>query len=400
MQLHRIFKPEFKARVVMQLLTGVKSAAQLCREHSLSDQLLSNWKKQFLDKARAAFATTGATSAEQERIAELERLVGRLTLELEAAKKVLPLAPSRAEKRAVIAQLATPYPVTLLCALLPVSRSSYYYAARAPEETTVRQALEKLAAEFPTSGSRRLTAQLRRAPFRLLVNRKRVQRLMRELGLQVRTRRVAVRTTNSRHSLPRYPNLMQEREITQPDEVWVADITYIRLRHEFLYLAVVMDVYTRVIRGWQRGVGLGAELALGALEKALQHGTPQIHHSDQGVQYASTVYTARLLEVGAQLSRAEVGESAQNGYAERVIRTLKEEEVTLNDYADLADAERNLARFIDDVYRYQRIHSSLHYQTPAEYEAAWQAAAGTRRRSVANETALQRATARRQEPAV
>lgn len=272
----------------------------------------------------------------------------------------------------MIAQLETQYPVRLLCELLQVSRSSYYYEADEPDESTVCQALEKLAAEFPTYGSRRLTAQLRRAPFRLIVNRKRVQRLMIELGLQVRTKRIVVRTTNSRHSFPRYPNLVQDRVIAQPDEVWVADITYIKLRHEFIYLAVLMDVYTRVIRGWQLGVGLSADLALGALEKALQHGTPQIHHSDQGVQYASTVYTARLLEVGAQISMAEVGESAQNGYAERVIRTIKEEEVALNDYANLADAERNLARFIDDVYRYKRIHSSLKYQTPAEFEAAWQ----------------------------
>lgn len=159
-----------------------------------------------------------------------------------------------------------------------------------------------------------------------------------------------------------------------------------------------MDVYTRVLRGWQLGAGLGADLALGALDKALQHATPQIHHSDQGVQYASTVYTARLLAVGAQISMAEVGESAQNGYAERVIRTIKEEEVALNEYADLADAERNLERFIDEVYRYKRIHSSLQYQTPAEFEAAWRAQATAL--PVATKTGLQRATARRQEPAV
>lgn len=281
----------------------------------------------------------------------------------------------------MIAQLEPQYPVALLCELLQVSRSSYYYEAVEPDESTVCQALEKLAAEFPTYGSRRLTAQLRRAPFRLVVNRKRVQRLMIELGIQVRLKRIVVRTTNSRHSFPRYPNLVQGRVIAQPDEIWVADITYIKLRHEFIYLAVIMDVYTRVIRGWQLGVGLGADLALGALEKALQQGTPQIHHSDQGVQYASTVYTARLCDVGAQISMAEVGESAQNGYAERVIRTIKEEEVALNDYADLADAEQNLARFIDDVYRYKRIHSSLQYQTPAEFEAAWQT------KSVASATA-------------
>lgn len=271
----------------------------------------------------------------------------------------------------MIAQLETIYPVTLLCELLQLARSSYYYEAVAPDEDDVRTALEKLAAEFPTYGSRRLAAQLARAPYRLIVNRKRVQRLMIELGLQVRRKRLLVRTTNSRHGFPRYPNLVQDLVIAQPNEVWVADITYIKLRHEFIYLAVIMDVFTRVIRGWQLGVGLGADLALGALEKALQHGTPQIHHSDQGVQYASAVYTERLRAVGARISMAEVGESAQNGYAERVIRTIKEEEVALNDYADLAEAEQNLGRFIDDVYRYKRIHSSLKYQTPAEFEAAW-----------------------------
>lgn len=273
----------------------------------------------------------------------------------------------------MIAHLAPSHPVTLLCELLQVSRSSYYYETVEAEETEVCTALEKLAAEFPTYGSRRLSAQLARAPYRLKVNRKRVQRLMVELDIQVRKKRVTVRTTNSRHAFPRYPNLVQDLVITRPDEVWVADITYIRLRHEFIYLAVVMDVFTRVIRGWQLGVGLGAELALGALEKALQHGTPQIHHSDQGVQYASGDYTRRLRSVGARISMAEVGESAQNGYAERVIRTIKEEEVALNDYADVADAERHLERFIDEVYRDKRIHSSLKYQTPAEFEAAWQA---------------------------
>lgn len=272
----------------------------------------------------------------------------------------------------MIRKLALDYPVSLLCKLLGVSRSSYYYAANEPDEHEVCRAMEVLAAEFPTYGSRRLTAQIRRDPYKLIVNRKRVQRIMQELGIKCRIKRRMVHTTDSRHSFPRYPNLVRDLEITFPDQVWVADITYIRLREEFIYLAIVMDVYTRIIRGWRLSSGLGVDLTLGALEKALSRASPQIHHSDQGVQYAATDYTRRLHSVGTKISMAEVGESAQNGYAERVIRTIKEEEVYLNEYADLSDAERQIGRFINDVYLTKRIHSSLGYLTPAEFEAAWQ----------------------------
>jgi putative transposase len=272
----------------------------------------------------------------------------------------------------VIKKLALDYPISLLCQLLGVSRSSYYYAAIESDEQEVYRAMEELAAEFPTYGSRRLTAQIRRDPYKLVVNRKRVQRIMEELGIKCRVKRRTVHTTDSRHSFPRYPNLVRDLEIGFPDQVWVADITYIKLREEFIYLAIIMDVYTRIIRGWRLSLGLGVDLTLGALEKALSRASPQIHHSDQGVQYAATEYTERLRSIGTKISMAEVGESAQNGYAERVIRTIKEEEVYLNEYADLADAEQQIGRFINDVYLTKRIHSALGYLTPAEFEAAWQ----------------------------
>jgi len=267
--------------------------------------------------------------------------------------------------------LAAQYPISLLCDLLDASKSSYYYEPLEVDDGRTRQAIEEIAAEFPTYGSRRISAQLGRSPYKLTVNRKRVQRLMKEMKIQCRVKKRTIHTTDSRHSFPRYPNLVKDLKIVTPNQVWVADITYIRLRDEFIYLAIVMDVYTRAIRGWRLGAGLGVDLAMGALKMGLTKGLPVIHHSDQGVQYASTDYTERLFTLGIQISMAEVGESAQNGYAERVIRTIKEEEVYLNEYADLEDARKQIGRFIEDVYLKKRIHSSLGYLTPAEFEAAW-----------------------------
>ena len=267
--------------------------------------------------------------------------------------------------------LRSDYPISLLCHLLEVPRSSFYYKPAEADQSQLYEAVNELAVQFPTYGSRRLAAQLRRAPFQLTVNRKRVRRVMQELGLSCQRPRRTMHTTDSRHSFPRYPNLVRELTIICPDQVWVSDITYIRLREGFIYLAIIMDVFTRVIRGWQLGRGLGGELTLSALSQALTRGVPEIHHSDQGLQYAAVEYTDCLREAGVQISMAEVGESAQNGYAERVIRTIKEEEVYLNDYRDLEDAYCRIGRFIDEVYLSKRIHSSLGYLTPAEFEAQW-----------------------------
>src|SRR5262249_13761003 len=151
------------------------------------------------------------------------------------------------------------------CDLLGASRSGYYYEPLEADDHLIREAIEKIAAEFPTYGSRRISAQLGRAPYKLTVNRKRVQRLMKEMKIQCRVKKRAVHTTDSRHSFPRYPNLVRELKIVAPNQVWVADITYIRLREEFIYLALVMDVFTRALRGWRLGSGLGVELAMGAV---------------------------------------------------------------------------------------------------------------------------------------
>ena len=195
---------------------------------------------------------------------------------------------------------------------------------------------------------------------------------MREMDLLVRTKGKKPRTTNSEHDLPRYPNLVRDLEVVRPNQVWVSDITYIRLRKEFVYLAVIVDVFTRAIRGWYLGRSLDQTLTSIALRRALaHHRAPDIHHSDQGVQYAATAYTHVLREANVQISMAEVGEAWQNGYAERLIRTIREEEVDLSDYEDYDDALRQLGHFLDEVYMHERIHSSLGYLTPVEFESQW-----------------------------
>lgn len=269
----------------------------------------------------------------------------------------------------MIQELAATYSVSTICELWQFPRSTYYHQRCARRDAELRQALEQLAAEWPTYGSRRLTAELRRNGWR--VNRKRIRSLMREMGLQRPIKRRKRRTTQSNHSFPRYPNLVKDLAITHPDQVWVADITYIHLRQEDVYLAVIMDVYTRSIRGWHLARGLGEELTLTALQRALQQRCPEIHHSDQGLQYAATRYVELLKQCQVQPSMAEVGEATQNGYAERLIRTIKEEAVDLSDYRDYHDAYQQIRCFLNNVYMHKRIHSSLGYLTPVEFENRW-----------------------------
>ncbi len=268
-----------------------------------------------------------------------------------------------------MSELAPTYGVSLACELLDLPRSSFYYQVEQSDESDCKDAIQEIAGQWPRYGYRRVTVQLRRDK-QLVVNGKRVRRLMAEMGLKGEPPRRKRRTTNSEHGFPRYPNLVLGLKVERPEQVWVSDITYIRLRDEFVYLAVVMDIFTRSIRGWHLGRTLHQELTLTALQQALATGRrPEIHHSDQGVQYAAAAYIDALR--GTSISMAEVGEAWQNGYAERLIRTIKEEEVDLSDYHDYQDAYRQLGRFLDEVYMRKRIHSSLGYLTPAEFESQW-----------------------------
>jgi transposase InsO family protein len=270
----------------------------------------------------------------------------------------------------MITMLKGVYPVQKACQMLGYPRSSYYYSPKVDEgEQRLKQAIQTVAGEWPTYGYRRITAQLNRQGW--AVNHKRIYRLMGQMGIRRVKKAQKRRTTNSQHPFPRYPNLVQGLAITFPDQVWAADITYIRLGKGFVYLAVIIDLFTRSIRGWNMSRGLDQQLTLLALQRALQEHKPMIHHSDQGLQYAAREYIEMLHKAGVKISMAEIGEPTQNGYAERLLRTIKEEEVDLSEYQDFQECYRNIDRFLNDVYMYKRIHSSLGYLTPVEFEYNW-----------------------------
>ncbi len=275
----------------------------------------------------------------------------------------------------MIQELCQQYPVRVLCQAVELNPSTYYYWPRDNDDLSVLSWIEEVLLRFPTYGCLRLAQQLQREGHR--VNHKRVERILRENDLIRVVKRRCV-TTNSLHGYRRHPNLVRHLEVTRPNQVWCADITYVQLPRGFAYLAIVLDQFTRGLRGWQLGRLLNTDLALTALHKALRQGTPEIHHSDQGVQYAADGYTAALEQRGVRMSMAAVGQATENAYAERVIRTSKEEEVYLADYESFADAYQRIGHFIEDVYRTKRIHSALGYLTPAEFEAHyWDAVQNT-----------------------
>ena len=261
--------------------------------------------------------------------------------------------------------------VRAACRAAGVGHSSYYYRSRAHDPADLTTDLKQEAGRHAKYGSRRLTGELRRAPYDYTVNRKHIQRLMRQESLLRPVKRAVCHTTNSQHPFPRYPNLVQGLAIERPEQVWVGDVTYIRLGQSFVYLAVLMDVFTRQIRGWHLSRRLDTSLTLSALHQALQKGQPAIHHSDQGIHYAAGEYVTVLKDHQVQISMSAAGRPEQNGYAERLMRTIKEEEVELSEYRNFVEAQQQIGAFLEDVYTTKRIHSALGYLTPAEFEAAW-----------------------------
>ena len=234
----------------------------------------------------------------------------------------------------------------------------------------LRDAIQKVALAMPTYGYRRITAELRRQN-RVVVNRKRVLRIMRQDNLLCLRRRAFVRTTDSQHQLPVYPNLARALKVNGLNQLWVSDITYLRLLLEFVYLAVILDAFSRRVIGWALGRTLEADLAVSALRMAIAGGRVEpglVHHWDRGVQYASLAYTELLMEQGICISMSRRGNPYDNAQAESFMKTLKYEEVYRTEYLDFADARRRIGQFIDGVYNQKRLHSALGYRPPVEFE--------------------------------
>lgn len=266
--------------------------------------------------------------------------------------------------------------VLQMCALTGVSRASYYrhWRRSAPreEETSVRDAIQRIALKNRFYGYRRIGAELRRLG--LIVNHKRVLRLMRKDNLLCLRRRPFVPvTTQSNHGWRVVPNLARQMELTGLDQLWVADITYVRMREEFAYLAIVLDAFSRRVIGWALETHMLASLVIAALEMAIQARKPEpgtlVHHSDRGLQYACSEYTDILNGHGIRTSMSRVANPYDNAKAESFMKTLKHEEVDGSLYRDAAHARRNIAVFLEDVYNRQRLHSALDYRSPVEFEA-------------------------------
>ena len=253
-----------------------------------------------------------------------------------------------------------------ICETLGFNKSTLYYQPKIDaSEEVLRTEIEQLAARYPTYGYRRITQLLLRMGY--TVGYRRVARLMKSANLSVSVKRIC-QTTRSLREVGPWVNRLQTLDVSRCDQVWVGDITYVRLKGHFIYVAVVMDVFTRMIRAWHLSQHLTQSLTLKPLEDALHRSVPEIHHSDQGVQYLSNVYISTLRCHEIEISVARRGCPWENGYAERLIRTLKEEEVHLNAYEDIHEARARIGHFITQVYNQKRPHSALGYLTPVEFE--------------------------------
>jgi len=264
-------------------------------------------------------------------------------------------------------------PISRACTALGMSRSNYYFKPiELSSDLLLRSTIRDIALEFAGYGYRRITRALRRQ--NIIINHKKVLRLMRLENVLCKRKSFKPQTTNSNHNQPLYPNLVRNILVTKLNQVWVTDITYVAIANCWVYLATILDVFSRKCIGWALSRRMDTQLCLEALEMAVVQRKiigfeGLLHHSDRGVQYASKEYVKTLTELGIKISMTETGNPRENAYAESFFKTLKVEEVYLKEYTTFEDAYQNIKHFIEAVYNAKRLHSSIGYQTPNELEA-------------------------------
>ncbi|MEN3033131.1 IS3 family transposase [Chromobacterium amazonense] len=379
------YTAEFKQEAVRQVESEGKPQAQVARELGIAEQTLANWRK-----AHKAGKLTGGTgkpiTPEQMELSRLRAENARLRMELEIlGKSDGVLREEVAVKYAWIDRVRDAYPLQSLCRLLSVSTSGFanWKGCGGPalwlSNAQVLALIRSIHAEFNGAyGSPRIYQELKSRGFP--VSKARIHRLMTLHGIRARHKRRYKATTNSKHALPVAPNLLNRQfDVAAPDQVWTTDITYIPTREGWLYLAVVMDLYSRVIVGWAMDGRMTRELVMDALRMARFRRKPApglLHHSDRGSQYCSHDYQALLAEYGMRASMSRKGNCWDNAPMESFFNSLKNERVFHEDYATRAEATQDLFEYIEVFYNRKRRHSSLGYRTPEQQYAAWFEAAG------------------------